>query len=219
MERAASAPCPARGAQEGARAVPAPAASFPPPARCGTVPRRGRRNGGVGGSASPAGASRASTGGAASRRLRDSAAGARAAREAPAGRWRGRAAFSEVSQGGECGRRGRSRRAAGGLRHRGHAPEAANLPPCKARPGDLAEPGARLPPHRASNATGRPSRLWNDTPGPSPSRESSCPATGGATVAPTACPAGDAAPVGALRRWCGRCTRAGRPSRHVWRCG
>ena len=50
--------------------------------------------------------------------------------------------FSEGSQGGESGRRGQRRRSADGLLHQGRVPEATNLPPCKARPDDLAEPGA-----------------------------------------------------------------------------
>ena len=92
-------------------------------------------------------------------------------------------------------------------------------PPRKARAGGLAEPGAAREhgplPHRVSNAMGRPPRLRNDRPGPPPPRESSCSTTGGASVAPAVRPAGDAAPAGGLRRWCGRCTRAGRPSHHA----
>ena len=125
--------------------------------------------------------------GLASRRVRDSAAGARAGRELPAGRWCGRAAFSEVSQGGECGCRGRSRRAVGGLRHQGHVPEAANLPPRKARAGRPRRAGSTAPSHRASNAMGRPSRLRNDSPGPPPSREPSCSTAGGASSATGPC--------------------------------
>ena len=88
------------------------------------------------------------------------------------------------------------------------------VPPRKAQSGDIAEPDAARgghgsPPHRVSNATGRP---------PS-SREPSCPATGGSSVARVARPPGDAALAGAPRRWCGRCIRVDRPSRRAGRCG
>ena len=80
-------------------------------------------------------------------------------------------------------------------------------------------PGARPALHRVSNAMVRPSRPSSSLVGPPPSREPSCSTTGGASVAPTACPAGDAAPAGALRRWCGRRTRDDRPSHHASRYG
>ena len=157
------------------------------------VPSHGRRIGGVEGSACPAAASCALTGGRLHAPALHGAAcaiqrrGLASQGKVPAGRWCGRAAFSEVSQGGECGCRGRSRRAVGGLRHQGRVPEAANLPPRKARAGRPRRAGGTAPPHRVSNAMGRPSRLRNGSPGPPPSREPSCSTAGGASSATGPC--------------------------------
>ena len=82
------------------------------------------------------------------------------------------------------------------LRAGGHESAAAQGPSGRPRRAG-SRPRAQPPPHRVSNAAGRSSRPSSSLVGPPPSRESSCPTTGGALVAPAACPEGDAATAGA----------------------
>ena len=127
-------------------------------------------DGGCRESASQAAASRASMGeGCTPPALHGAVCGTQRQGRAPQGRC-GRAALSEVSQGGECGRRGRRRRAAGGLRHQGRAPEAADI--CRhSRPVRATSP-SREPSGRTAPAASRLERdgqavtSLNDIPGP-----------------------------------------------------
>ena len=131
-------------------------------------------------------------------------------------------------KGRKCPHRGRVRAPPGPARRRSPAsgPRAGARESCRrARPVRATSPsqvppgGHGSPPHRVSKATGRPSRPSSCIAGPPSSREPSCAATGGSSVAPRVHPPGDARLAGAPRRWCGRCIRVDRPSRRGWRCG